>query len=147
LRSAEPKKIGVSVPSRKRASSKAGQAASARPASSRSAAGVVGAGEGDALRLRCAHRQEAVLQQVVGTGEIVRAADRPGDGRSVEGEGLLDLVDQVEGVAALAVQLVDEGEDRDVAQAADLEQLAGLRLDALAASSTITAASTAVGVR
>jgi hypothetical protein len=35
------------------------------------------------------------------------------------------------GIAALAVDLVDEGDDRHVAQAADLEQLARLRLDAL----------------
>ena len=35
------------------------------------------------------------------------------------------------GLAAVAVHLVDEGEDRDAAQAADLEELARLRLDAL----------------
>ena len=35
------------------------------------------------------------------------------------------------GSRRLAVHLVDEGDDRHVAQAADLEQLAGLRLDAL----------------
>jgi hypothetical protein len=34
------------------------------------------------------------------------------------------------GVAALAVHLVDEGDDRDVAQPADLEQLSRARLDA-----------------
>ena len=42
-----------------------------------------------------------------------------------------DLVEQLERVAALAVHLVDERRDRHVAQAADLEQLAGLGLDAL----------------
>ena len=57
-------------------------------------------------------------------------ADRPADRRGVERQRLLDLVDQVERVAALAVELVDEGDDRHVAQPADLEQLAGLRLDA-----------------
>ncbi len=35
------------------------------------------------------------------------------------------------GVARLAVHLVDEGDDRDVAQPADLEQLQRARLDAL----------------
>ena len=44
-----------------------------------------------------------------------------------------------------------KGENRHVAQSADLEELAGLLLDAprrhWAASSTITALSTAVGVR
>ena len=41
------------------------------------------------------------------------------------------FVQQFEGIAGFAVHLVDEGHDRDVAQAADLEQLAGLGLDAL----------------
>ena len=46
---------------------------------------------------------------------------------------LLDLGDDLEGVAALAVHLVAEGQDGEVAQAADLEELAGLGLDALGA--------------
>jgi peptide chain release factor 3 len=41
------------------------------------------------------------------------------------------LVEDVERVAALAIHLVDEGQDRDVAQTADLEQLDRLRLDPL----------------
>ena len=71
------------------------------------------------------------LAQVVGADEIAAAADRPGHRRGVERQRLLDLVEQIERVAALAVHLVDEGDDRDVAQPADLEQLAGPRLDAL----------------
>ena len=43
------------------------------------------------------------------------------------------LLHQVEGIAAGAVQLVDEGENRDGAHAADLEQLDGLLLHALGA--------------
>src|ERR1039458_1002103 len=55
------------------------------------------------------------------------ATDWPGCMR--QGGG--DLVQQLDRVAALAVHLVDEGDDRNVAQAADLEQLAGARLDPL----------------
>jgi hypothetical protein len=44
-------------------------------------------------------------------------------GATVERQLLLDLVEDLEGIAAFAVHLVDEGDDRDVAQAADLEQL------------------------
>src|SRR6516225_11179045 len=62
--------------------------------------------------------------------EIAAAPDRPGDRRGVERERLFDLVDQVERVAALAIHLVDERDDRDVAQPAHFEQLAGARLDA-----------------
>ena len=66
-----------------------------------------------------------------GADEIAAAPDRPVHRRGVERQRLLDLVEQVERIAALAVHLVDEGDDRDVAQPADLEQLAGARLDAL----------------
>src|SRR5205823_12309130 len=48
-------------------------------------------------------------------------------------EDLFDLVEVVERLAAEAVHLVDESEDRDAAAATDLEELAGLRLDALGA--------------
>jgi hypothetical protein len=58
----------------------------------------------------------------------------------------------IERVPALAVELVGEGQDRHVAQPAHLEEFARLLLDAPlappgAASSTITALSTAVRVR
>jgi hypothetical protein len=52
------------------------------------------------------------------------------------------------GSLALAVELVDEGHDRRVAQAADLQQLDRLRSSTpLAESITITAPSTAVSTR
>ena len=74
---------------------------------------------------------DAAIGDVVGADEIAAAADRPGHRRGVERQRLLDFVEQIEGVAALAVHLVDEGDDGDVAQAADLEQLSRARLDAL----------------
>ena len=84
-----------------------------------------------------AGRTRIAVQQAHATGlhvdradKITPAPDRPGDRRGIERERLLDLVDQVERVAALAVHLVDEGDDRNVAQPADLEQLARPRLDA-----------------
>ena len=55
--------------------------------------------------------------QVTGVGTIV--------------ELRLDLVEQLERVPAGPVPLVDEREQGQVALAADLEQLEGLRLDAL----------------
>ncbi len=60
-------------------------------------------------------------------------ADRPEGLGHVERERLLDLVQQFEWVAVPAVELVDKGDDRHVAQAADLEELAGLLLDPLGA--------------
>ena len=69
--------------------------------------------------------------QIVGADEIGRAADRPSDRRGIERERARDLVQELQRITALAVHLVDEGQDRDVAQAADLEQLARAALDAL----------------
>ena len=76
-------------------------------------------------------RRTTSCDEIVGAGEIAARAERPGDRRDVERERLLDLVEKIEGIAGLAVELVDEGHDRHVAQPAHLEQLAGPRLDAL----------------
>ncbi len=73
---------------------------------------------------------DGVLLQIVDAGEAVAHAERPGERRGVERQPLLDLLEQVEGMAPLAVELVDEGDDGDVAQPADLEQLERARLDA-----------------
>ena len=71
------------------------------------------------------------MTQVEDAAEAVAAADRPVERRGVDAEHVLDLLQQVERIAARQVELVDEGDERQVAQPHDLEQLAGLRLDAL----------------
>ena len=75
--------------------------------------------------------QHAIAREIVGALEALAGAGRPGHRRDIERQGRGDLVQKLDRVAALAVHLVDEGDDRHVAQAADLEQLAGPRLDAL----------------
>ena len=79
------------------------------------------------------HQLEPVAEHVVAADEVAALADRPGGRADVELQLVLDLVDDLEGVARLAVHLVAEGEDRQIAQPADLEELAGLALDALGA--------------
>ena len=69
--------------------------------------------------------------QVEDAAEAIAAADRPVQRGGVDAEHVLDLLQQLERVAAGQVQLVDEGDERQVAQAGHLEQLAGLGLDAL----------------
>ena len=91
---------------------------------------VVGAVDGERQRV-LAKRRQAAAPDVVGAGERSAAADGPVERRGVERQRLLDLIDEVERIARLAVHLVDEGHDRDVAQPANLEQFAGARLDAL----------------
>ena len=63
--------------------------------------------------------------------ELLAAADGPVHGVGLDAQNFFDVLHQLEGVAGLAVHLVDEGEDGDVAQGADLEQLDGLGLNAL----------------
>ena len=90
---------------------------------------IVRAVDRERLRVLAERRQEAAAD-VVGPGQRAAAPDGPGERRGVERQRLLDLVDEIERIARLAVHLVDEGDDRNVAQAADLEQLAGARFDA-----------------
>ena len=71
-----------------------------------------------------------LLCEVVGADKPPPLAERPGHRRDLQRQRLLDLVEKVERVAGLAVELVDESDDRDVAQPAHFEQLAGPRLDA-----------------
>ena len=71
------------------------------------------------------------LLQIEDAAEAIAAADRPVHRHGVNAEHALDLVEQVERIAARQVELVDEGQHRQAPQLADLEQLARLRLDAL----------------
>ena len=88
---------------------------------------------GPPVAVGAVHQLELVVQHVVAAEEVAALADRPGGRADVELQLVLDLVDDLEGVAGLAVHLVAEGQDRQVAQPADLEELAGLALDALGA--------------
>ncbi len=67
--------------------------------------------------------------EVVDAAEGLAHADRPGHRRALHAEHRFDLVQQFDGRARFAVQLVDEGQDGCIAHAADVEQLDGLRLD------------------
>jgi hypothetical protein len=74
---------------------------------------------------------QLLVQQVPDAAEGLAHAERPGDRRAVDLQHRLDLLEQLDRLAHLAVELVHEGDDRRVAQAADFEQLDGLRFDAL----------------
>jgi hypothetical protein len=60
-------------------------------------------------------------------------ADRPVHRHGRDVELALELADQLERIARGLIEFVDEAEDRDVPHAADLEELARLRLDAFRA--------------
>ena len=71
--------------------------------------------------------------EVIGAGKIPAQADGPHHGGNRQRQALFNLVQKVKRLAGFAVHLVDEGDDRNVAQAADFEELAGARFDALGA--------------
>ena len=72
-----------------------------------------------------------IAVQVVNAFELATHADRPTHRRDIEREHVGDLVEQFERRAPFAINLVDEGDDRHRPHAANLEQLARLRLDPL----------------
>jgi hypothetical protein len=74
---------------------------------------------------------DAVVVEVVHAAKALAHADRPGHRRALDAEHGFDFVEQLDRRPAFAVELVDEGQDRRVAQAADVEQLDGLRFDAV----------------
>jgi hypothetical protein len=76
---------------------------------------------------------DAVLEQVVDAPQLATHADGPRDRRAGDAQHFLDFVEQVGRFAALAVELVDERDDRRVAQPAHFHQLDRALLHALGA--------------
>ena len=69
--------------------------------------------------------------EVVGAAETLPHPDRPGHGGALDLEVVLDVVQQVEGLASFPVQFVDEGHDRRMSQTADLQQFLRLAFNPL----------------
>src|SRR6185436_5841157 len=76
---------------------------------------------------------DLVFEQVIDAGEVASHADGPGHGCGADLEHALDFIQQLDGRAPLAIQLVDEGHDGGVAQPADLHQLDGSLFNTLGA--------------
>ena len=133
LLTAEPKNIGVWWPARK-ASRSNGRRGVAQQldlalrllvlhAEARRVGRVVEAVEEllAVVRLRAAEQAHALFAQVHHAVKGLAHADRPGEGHDLHAEFALDLVHQRHRLLHLAVHLVDEGQDRRVARAADLQ--------------------------
>ena len=80
-----------------------------------------------------ARREDAqfLFFQVVDALEPLAHADGPGQGHTFDLELIFDVGEDVQGLHALPVQLVDEGDDGGVAHAAHLHELLGLGFNAL----------------
>jgi hypothetical protein len=76
---------------------------------------------------------DEILVKVIDALEFPTHADGPGDRRATDFENILDFVQQLDGFATVAIQFVDEGENRGIAQAADFHQFDGAFLDAAGA--------------
>ena len=69
--------------------------------------------------------------EVVNATEIAAHTDGPVDGRAGYTQHFLDLVHQFDRVADVTIELVNEGHDGRIAQAANIHQLDRAVLDAL----------------
>ncbi|MNR13178.1 hypothetical protein D3C85_1295710 [compost metagenome] len=72
-----------------------------------------------------------ILHPVVHAAQLASAADRPVHRYRADAQYILQLLHQVKRALPLTVQLIDEGEDRNAALGADLEQLNRLCLHTL----------------
>ena len=81
--------------------------------------------------MRVTKGKDASAIAVINPLEADTTTDRPVHGVGSDTKFLFQLVDEVKGITRLVVELVDEGEDRDMAHRANLEELARLRLDTL----------------
>ena len=86
---------------------------------------------GDLVPVGTVHQFQPVVDHVVGAKEIATNPDGPGRRRDVNRQIFLNFVNNLERVAAFAVHLVTEGQDGQIAQAADLEQLLRLAFNTL----------------
>ena len=70
-----------------------------------------------------------MLLAIKNPAEFKAVAERPVHRTGMNLKGVLQLVDDFQGVAGRAVKLVDEREDRDASQAAHFKKLQGLTFD------------------
>ena len=73
----------------------------------------------------------AVIEQGEDAAECFAHADRPGDRGTVDLQNIFNLAEQVNRILNLAVEFVDERNDRSLAHTADFEQFDGLSFHAL----------------
>src|SRR3546814_5825087 len=77
---------------------------------------------------------ESIFEKRINALEGAAHAEWPGDRRALQPEHFLDFVEQFQRRPAFAVELVDESDDRRVAQPANFHQLDRARFDTLGRS-------------
>ena len=82
------------------------------------------------VAMPCRVAVDAVVFELVDATKVAAGPDRPRHRRALDAEYVLDFVEQRDRLADLAVELVDEREDRRIAQPAHFHQLDRARFDA-----------------
>ena len=86
---------------------------------------------GHTVPVGAVHQFQTVAQHVITTDEIAAHADGPACRCHVDREVLLNFVNDFKSVAALAVHLVTEGQDRQIAHPADFKEFLRLAFHTL----------------
>ena len=88
---------------------------------------------GDLVSIRTVHQFQLIAQNVIAADKLAADPNRPTCRGHVNRQILLNFVNDLKGIAALAVHFVTKRQDRQVAQAAHLKQLLGLAFHTLSA--------------
>ena len=78
-----------------------------------------------------AKQVNAVIQQVKNPFEVFAHTNGPGEWSTLDLKDVLDFIQQIDGITSLPIQLVNEGNNRGIAQPAHFHQLDGACLHTL----------------
>ena len=87
----------------------------------------------NAVSVRAVHQFQPIIQQIVTAQKFAAHPDWPTGRCHINRKIFLDFIYDFKCIAAFAVHFVTKGQNWQIAQAADLEQFAGLTFDALCA--------------
>ena len=84
----------------------------------------------NAVSVRAVHQFQPIIQQIVTAQKFTAHPDWPTGRRDINRKIFLDFIYDFKCFAAFAVHFVTKGQNRQIAQAANLKQFAGLAFDA-----------------
>ena len=85
----------------------------------------------NAVSVRAVHQFQPIIQQIITAQKFTAHPDWPTGRCDINRKIFLDFIYDFKCFAAFAVHFVTKGQNRQIAQAANLKQFAGLAFDAL----------------
>ena len=79
------------------------------------------------------HKFQLIAQEIIGANEVPAASNRPRGGRDINRKVLLYLINDIKCITAFAVHFVTKCQNRQIAHAANFEELLSLALNTLSA--------------